>query len=192
MLLTVSLPEKWGYCAGGGRGLESSRRENNIINQDVCTPQLLTWHFSVSIQPRVPTIPRQPSHHPPSPPTHACIGVFNGARCPGRWVSQFEASHYMLPGFCRANKTIRNFLACKCRMLPPRCSRQSLRTVLWMGCKNFIMLPSLLIAIQHYNMMNVAGKDYCIISNSNRFDDEKSELYCLRIYTMSWISVTAE
>ena len=111
-------------------------------------------------------------------------------RCPGldikrRWVSQFEASHYMLPGFCRANKTIRNFLACKCRMLPPRCSRQSLRTVLWMGCKNFIMLPSLLIAIQHYNMMNIAGKDYCIISNSNRFDDEKSELYCLRIYTMS-------
>ena len=95
----------------------------------------------------------------------------------------------MLPGFCGANKTIRNFLACKCRMLPPRWSRQSLRTVLWMGCKNFIMLPSLLIAIQHYNMMNVAGKDYC-----NRFVVEKSQIYCFtntQIDTMSWISVTA-
>ena len=95
---------------------------------------------------------------------------------------------YMLPGFCRANKTIRNFLACKCRMLPPRWSRQSLRTVLWMGCKNFIMLPSLLIAIQHYNMMNVAGKDYC-----NRFDIKKSEFFVwrtLKIDTMSWISVS--
>ena len=81
MLLTVSLPEKWGYCAGGGRGLETSRRENNIINQDVCTglsSSLDTTFNWVSD----PGSPRYAGLYPKStePPTtllfnHACIAV---------------------------------------------------------------------------------------------------------------------
>ena len=177
MLLTVSLPEKWGYCAGGGRGLETSRRENNIINQDVCTglSSSLDTTFNWVSDPGSPMILWSSSkiHRATNNFTfQPCL--YRGTCCLGfdielRWVSQFQASHYAT--CCRVSAELIKQFAISWHANVECCrSRQSLRTVLWMGCKNFIMLPSLLIAIQHYNMMNVAGKDYC-----NRFDVEKSE-----------------